>query len=383
MVTTISPELLRQHLQDDTAVTLIDTRPTSSFEEWHIPGARNHPFTADDELDPESLNAEFDLADAELLVTICGKGVSSYAFAEAMEESGLEEIAVVQDGMEGWSRLYELAAVPTVATNLEIFQVQRVAKGCLGYVIGSPTAAEAVIVDPSRHTDEYRRIAEDDAMEITRVIDTHLHADHISGGRALAEETGATYHLPATVQERDVDVDHTPLERNEVFTVGDIDLKAIATPGHTSESISLLVGAEAVLTADTLFVDGVGRTELQYGEESAEAGARELYRSIHGSILSLPDAVSILPGHFAVDEPEAIDRVGHPIRSTVGEARTDLPILQADVDEFVERITGAELTQPPNYERVLAINAGREALDDAQAATALELGPNRCAAAAD
>ncbi len=382
MADTISPELLRRQLLE-ADVTLVDTRAAEDFESWHIPGAVNFPFATDDRVDVDRLQSELDVAPEDRIVTICGKGISSYEFAERLAEAGYDDVAVVQDGMEGWSRVYTVAAVPTAATSFEIFQIQRVAKGCLGYVIAAPQAGEAVVVDPTRHTDEFRRIAEDDETTITHVIDTHVHADHVSGGRALADEVDATYHLPADAEERGIGFAYTPLERNEVLTIGDVDLKAIATPGHTAESMSILAGADAVLTGDTLHVDGVGRTELQFGEDRAAEGAGLLYDSIHGSLLNLPDAITVLPGHVDVDDRETLAQFGDAIQSAVVVARTDMPILQEDRARFVERVGTGDAETPPNYERVVELNTGEGEAADEGEMTELELGPNRCAAAAD
>lgn len=380
MADAISPELLRRRLSED-GMTIIDTRNPEDFESWHIPGATNYPFSPGDEVDFDHLEEQIESEDD--IATICAKGISSYEFADRLDDGGYPNVQVVQDGMEGWSRVYEVAAIPTAATAVEIFQIQRVAKGCLGYVIGSPTVGEAVVVDPTRHIDEYRRVAEDDGMTITRVIDTHVHADHISGGRDLADAVDATYHLPAAAADRGVDYDFAPLERNEVITIGDVELKAIHTPGHTGDIMSILVGADAVLTGDTVFLDGVGRTELQFGEEGAAAGAEMLYESIHGSILNLPDGISVLPGHAAIEDEETLASIGDPMRTSVGQLRMELPILQEDKETFVARVGGAETEKPPNYERMMAINTGEARIDDESDAAELELGPNRCAAAAD
>ncbi len=383
MVRTITPELLRRRLIDGATPVLIDTRPESNFSSWHIPGASNYPFSPEDTLDPDDLHTAVDVDTTDEVITLCAKGKSSTAIARELENAGFEDVHVLQDGMQGWSRLYEVAAIPTVATALEIFQIQRVAKGCLGYVVGAPRTGEAVVVDPTRHIDEFTHVVADDDMDIVRVIDTHIHADHISGGRELADETGATYHLPAEAKARDPAIEYTPLHRNEVVSIGDIDLKAVSTPGHTGESISLLIGGEAILTGDTLFVDGVGRTELQYGDEEAETGARQLYRSIHGSILSLPDGVTVLPGHFNPDTADALERVGTPISRPVGELRTEVSLLSVDEAEFVERLVAGLPEKPPNYERMIDINTGADEPAGGEEATELELGPNRCAVEAD
>lgn len=382
MADTISPELLWRHLRQD-GLRILDTRSPDDFEEWHIPGAENMPFSPGEAVDVDRIQSELAIDSDDEVVTICAKGISSYEFADRLAAGGLDDVQVVQDGMEGWSRVYAVAAVPTAATALEIFQLQRVAKGCLGYVIAEPSSGEAVVVDPTRHIDEFRRIAHDDDMTITHVIDTHIHADHISGGRKLADAVDAVYHLPARATERDVAFDFTPLERNEVIEIGTVELKAIYTPGHTSEFMSILVGGDAALTGDTVFVDDVGRTELQFGDDRAEDGAAQLYDSIHGSILNLPDGISVLPGHTSIEDPETLASLGEPIRATVRELRTGVPILQANKEEFIDRIASGETEEPPNYERMLAINTGQSDPTDESEAAELELGPNRCAAEAD
>ena len=383
MVTTISPELLRQRLRNEPDTQLLDVRPAEDYDSWHVPGSVNIPFALGDTLDMDRFveETEFDLDDE--LVVICAEGKSSRAIADALEDHGAENVAVVQDGMIGWSQLYELTAIPTVAPALEIFQVQRVAKGCLGYVIGDPHTGRVAVVDPTRHLDEFRRVAGDNDMEITRVIDTHIHADHISGGRRLADDVDAAYHLPVGAADRDITLAFDPLEPNEVLSVGDIEIKAIHTPGHTAEAMSLLVGTDAILTGDTLLTNGVGRTELQFDGDSAATGAEALYESVHRSILTLPDGLTVLPGHFSAEEEREFRTVGEPIRTTVRALRTEVPILQASKSDFVERLSTDPPRKPPNYDRVIRINTGREMPADEEDAANLELGPNRCAAAAD
>lgn len=383
MVKTISPELLRQALAGDDPPVVLDTRAADAFDSWHIPGAVNFPYKPENAFNPNGFTEQTGIDQSDPIVTICGKGKSSYAIGTKLIEAGWTDVTVVQDGMEGWSRLYEVASVPTIATALEIFQIQRVAKGCLGYVIGSPVSGEAFVIDPTRHIEEFEFIAADDDMTITGVIDTHLHADHISGGRALADDRDATYYLPAATAERDISTEFEPLERNEVISLGDIDLKFIETPGHTSDSMSILVGGEAVLTGDTLFLDSVGRTELQFGEADAEEGARQLFESIHGSLLSLPDGFTVLPGHFSPEKVDAITAVGSPLRTTIGSLRTDAPLLQLDRSTFVERLQSKLPEKPPNYERMIAINAGNDTPENQEEAIELELGPNRCAISTD
>jgi glyoxylase-like metal-dependent hydrolase (beta-lactamase superfamily II) len=234
----------------------------------------------------------------------------------------------------------------------------------------------------SRHTDEFRDAAAAHGYEITHVFDTHIHADHISGGRRLADELGDPYHLGERARKRGVEHEYDALGRNEVVRVGDTDIKAVYTPGHTSEITSYLVNDEAVLTGDTLFVDSIGRTELEFGEEGDGKGAEMQYDSLHKVLMSDPDSIVVLPGHVTVTEDGqfAHGRPGEPIRSTIGDVRRDLDVLQLSEDEFVSHLTENVPEKPPNYETVIAINRGKDDPEDEEEATELELGPNRCSA---
>lgn len=383
MVQAITPEMLYHHLQKGDALTIVDSRYGEDFEAWHLDGAINVPYKpAADEIDATLL--ESIPADAAHLVCICAKGRASNAVAEAAEDRIDGKVSVVQDGMEGWSRVYDVIAVPTAAPGVELYQFQRIAKGCLSYLVCDVESHEAVAVDPTRHIEEFQMVAEDDEMSITHVVDTHLHADHISGGRELANVTGASYHLPEASGDRDVSFSYDPLGHTAVIDLDGISLKAIHTPGHTTDSTSLLVNAEALLTGDTVFVDSVGRTELEFGEKDAKRGARELFRSISRSILTLPDAVTVLPGHQRVPDAAAMMvGAGTGIQTTVGSLRRELPLLAETEDDFVERLLTDDTEKPPNFDRVIEINAGRDDPDGDAEATTLELGPNRCAAAAD
>ncbi len=381
----ITAEKLRQLQDGDEPFSLVDTRASESYEGWRVAGAINFRHTPDHEFDAEAFEAETGLTPEEEVITICAKGKSSSSLANALADAGYENVSFVQDGMEGWSRIYEVTVVPTHEPDIEIIQVQRRAKGCLGYVVGCASAGEAAVIDPTRHTEEFANVAADAGYEITHVLDTHVHADHISGGRALAEETGASYHLGERATDREVAYEFGSLGRNEVVTVGSIPIKALYTPGHTSEMVSYLVADEAVCTGDTLFVDSVGRTELQFGDGEAREGAALLYDSLHATLLALPDSVALLPGHFSVSEAGEYGVVspGEPIAVTIGDVRTGLGLLELEREAFVEAITARLPEKPPNYERVIQINTGRREVSDGQEAIELELGPNRCAATSD
>ena len=281
--------------------------------------------------------------------------------------------------MKAWSGVYD--AVPVdVGDGIEVVQLQRRAKGCLSYVVGCAETKAAVVVDPTDDPDAVTTVAGEAGLSIERVIDTHVHADHVSGGRRLADDLGIPYSLGERATERDLEVDFEALGRNEVCSVGDVSIKALETPGHTSEMIGLLVDDRAILTADTLHADSVGRTELEFGDDAGERGARMLYETLHRTVLSLPETVRVLPGHVTVtSEGEfAVGRPGEPITTTIGEARTGLDVLQLDEEAFVERLADPG-EKPANYEEIIEINRGVRALAPEERIE-LELGPNNCSA---
>ena len=377
--TNISAEELKRLVDSGEPFALVDTRDAESFEEWRLAGATQFFYKPDREFDPEAFASETGLTPDDPVVTICAKGISSGALAEELVDAGYEDVRHVHDGMRGWSAVYDAIDVDTDGS-AEIVQLQRRAKGCLGYLVADPETGAAAAVDPTRHVETVREAAAERGFEIERVLDTHIHADHLSGGRRLADALGIPYHLGERVAERDPGFAYDPLSRNEVLAVGDVEIKALFTPGHTSGMVSYLVGGEALLTGDTVFVDGVGRTELQFGDADAASGAALLYESLQATVLAEPDPVTVLPGHFSVSDGGAYGaEPGSEVSTTVRALRTELSVLRGDREAFSEHVVESAPEKPPNYERIIAINRGHSTAE-ADEAIELELGPNRCAA---
>ena len=413
-------DVIDERRRGERSFALVDTRPRESYESWRIADSVHYFYKPFHEFDIDDFESETGLDPDDAIVTLCAKGKASLDFAEELEAAGYDDVTVVADGMRGWSGVYDRTEVPLPDAgddSLDVVQIQRRAKGCLGYLVvgGRPSDGDAdragsgrvaiadsegsdrlaIAIDVSRHGDEWREAAAERDASIGAVLDTHVHADHLSGGRALADELGVPYYLPAAAAERDVTYSFEPLARNEALDVGGVAAKALATPGHTDDGASYLVGRSALLTGDTLFTDSVGRTELQFaasdgateddghGESAGAAtGAERLYDSLHATLLAEPDGVVVCPGHFAVGNDGTTGDVapGEPVATTVGAARRELDVLGLDREAFVDRITATLPEKPPNYERVIAANRGVESPPDETAAIELELGPNRCAA---
>jgi glyoxylase-like metal-dependent hydrolase (beta-lactamase superfamily II) len=362
--------------------TIVDTRPEDSYEAWHVPGAVNVPFGPAETLDDEQEAEVEDLADGDTVVTICGKGATSTTLAAELDANGHDDVEVVTGGMRDWNSLYERARVETDDDDLVIEQFQRRGKGCLSYLVGSKSAGEAVVVDPTRHVEQYVVAAAEHDIDVTHVLDTHVHADHISGGRELADRLGVPYHLGARAADRDVAYEFDPVEDGDVLSVGDVDLTVLAAPGHTSEMVNYRVGDEALLTGDALFVDSVGRTELEFGEEDAAEGARMEYETLHETLMEQSDDLTVLPGHVTVANDGRFENgsPGRPVSAPLGEVRERLDLLGLDREEFVDRMVENVPEKPDNYETVIDINRGREDVDTSTEATQLETGANNCSA---
>jgi glyoxylase-like metal-dependent hydrolase (beta-lactamase superfamily II)/rhodanese-related sulfurtransferase len=225
--------------------------------------------------------------------------------------------------------------------------------GCLAhasYMIGS--GDEAVVVDPQRDVGQYIEEAAANGLRIAHVIETHLHADFVSGHVELANRTGAKIHIGAAADAR---FDHVAARDGDELTLGDVRLRFLETPGHTPESISVLVYDPAtsdepsmVLTGDTLFIGDVGRPDLTGTRGfTTEQMAGMLYDTLHAKLLPLPDSVEVYPAHGAGSA--CGKNISKDTHSSLGEQRrTNYALQPMTKDEFVELVT-ADLAPPPAY----------------------------------
>jgi glyoxylase-like metal-dependent hydrolase (beta-lactamase superfamily II) len=340
---------------------VLDVRQPDEVQAWAIPGAVNIP------LGDLSSRAHELPRDGEIVIVCASGNRSSYA-ADALAHAGYH-VANLRGGMAAWGQVYDWVTVDV--DDVRIVQVRRRGKGCLSYVVGA--AGEAVVIDPSVELDVYVQVAAEHDWRITHVFDTHLHADHLSGARDLAEATGATLHLNPADAFR---FPFQPLHDGEHFSLpGGLELSvaALHTPGHTEGSTIYFVNNRAVLTGDTLFVEGVGRPDLA---ERAEEFARNLHRSLEEKVLTLDDDTLVLPGHYGDAVPVHPDQ---PVGATLGELRRTLAPLRMDEPAFVDWATSRTTERPPNYVEIVKANMGRPEMP-VELLRRLEVGPNRCSA---
>ncbi|MGH2745444.1 MAG: MBL fold metallo-hydrolase, partial [Thermoleophilaceae bacterium] len=240
--------------------------------------------------------------------------------------------------------------------------------GCASYLIGDERAGVAAVVDPKLHIDGYLSVARYIGVSIEHILETHNHADHVSGHGRLAAATGATIHIHRSAEP---EYDHEPFDDGWELELGSVTVRALHTPGHRPEhtAFALLDTARdasrpwAVLTGDSLFVGDVARPDLAIDKEE---GAAEIFRSLHDVLLCLPAETEVWPGHLGGS------LCGGPgmdmkVSSTIGYERDHNPTLAvADQARFVAEAIAGLGPQPPNFRRIVAVNRGpllRETLD--------------------
>jgi glyoxylase-like metal-dependent hydrolase (beta-lactamase superfamily II) len=365
---TVDTTILRTWLEDGRTVVVLDVRTSQDRAEWYIPGSRHvDAYTALKANDPHAL-AAVDLPTNIPIVTVCGAGKMSLVAADQLADRGYTAYSLA-GGMQAWSLAWNVAELPGFDERIQVLQVRRIGKGCLSYLIGSGT--EAAVIDAALDADVYRSLAAERGWRVTAVMDTHIHADHLSRSRQLAAQVGAPFYLPD--QER-IAFPFTPLHDGETITLGAAQLVALHTPGHTLESICYLLNDRALFTGDTLFLNAVGRPDLEASPEETRTRAHLLYESLQRLLALSPDTL-VLPGHTST--PPAFD--GQPLVSSLGDVRATIARLQLPASAFVKDVLARIPPTPPNHKQIVAINeSGTGAPADP---TTLEAGANRCAVA--
>ena len=363
---TIEVDELRAMLEAREPVTVLDGRAAEDRAEWVIPGSVHvDAYAALQAGDPTAL-ADVAMPRDAPVVTVCGAGKVSLVAMEQLQARGYDARSLA-GGMKAWSLAWNTGEVPVPGSRATVIQVRRTGKGCLSYLVGSDD--QAVVIDAALEPRVYTALAAERGWTITRVLDTHVHADHLSRSRQLAEMTGATLSLPE--QDR-VSYPFDPVRDGDALRVGGARLVALRSPGHTPESTSYLLEGRALFSGDTLFLAGVGRPDLEASAEEARVRARLLHASLR-RLTALPAETIVLPGHTS--EPVPFD--GQPITATLGEVVDRVRALHLPEDEFVEAILGRIPPTPPNHARIVALNEAGELPEGDP--TDLEAGANRCA----
>jgi glyoxylase-like metal-dependent hydrolase (beta-lactamase superfamily II) len=372
MERTINTEQLAVLVDDpDRTPFILDVRAPAQFDQWKIEGR----------VTPDTLNVPYWTAVVEAeetkaqvpadrdVVVVCAHGDSSDLVVDVL---GHGRAANLAGGMDAWATT--LVPHPLVDDgSVFVTQVDRIAKACLSYVIGE-RGEEMAVIDPSADLDWYLAASEEAGAPITHVFDTHLHADHVSIARELADRTGAEYHISEGDAEEAV-FEYTPLGDGEIFTIGSVEIivRSVATPGHTPGSTSLEVMGRFLMTGDAVFVSGIGRPDL--GGQT-DPWARDLFHTIHDRLASLDHGLVVCPAHYTA-RSEADD--AGLLRRLLGDLLINDPVVSIDDEEaFVEHVV-THLGEPPEqYSTIREINLGVREADDEEKQE-LEVGRNECA----
>lgn len=352
---------------------ILDVRNESDFNDWKIEGERieviNIPyFELLDGADP----ALDKIPNGKKVLVVCAKEGSSQFVAEQIVEAGRSHVFYLQGGMKSWSEHLEPVKIGDLKDGGSIYQFVRIGKGCLSYMVVSN--GEAAMVDTLRMTDVFESFAQENQLQIKHTIDTHLHADHISGGRTLAEKVGATYWLPPKDAE-EVVFNYSKLDEGHAITVGNtkINIQPVYSPGHTIGSTSLIVDDQYLLTGDILFIESIGRPDLA---GKAEDWVGDLSKTLYNRYKELSNDLIVLPAHFGKvselgDSGKVFARLGDLYQKNPG-------LNIRDEAEFRRTVTENLPPQPNAYQEIRQTNMGKiQPTDEEQ--REMEIGPNRCA----
>jgi len=367
----LSAKQLYDWIEGKEDVVLLDVRSEQEFAEWRIRTDRvpslNIPLAA---FEDEEREAWRSVPQGSRIAVICRRGRTAMIVSEILDRHGLD-VYCLNQGMQEWSQFYN--GVKVVDTpELTLVQFNRLGKGCLSYMVIS--GGEAMVVDAGRHTDVYGNWAEGAGAKICYVMDTHLHADHISGGRKLADQTGAAYCISSQEMSGAV-IPYEAVESKGTIRLGAVEVEVVTmeTPGHTLGSVCYLVDGRYLLSGDTIFVGGLGRPDL--GGKARE-WAQLLHGTVFKSIAGLSDEILILPAHYS--EQEEINAHGY-VGEKLGSIRRNNEIMRTeDLESFTEQVVGAIGATPPNYASIVQVNRGLLQPDPDQQLE-FEVGPNRCA----
>ena len=372
MARSITPAELYAEIDEGRCPYILDVRNQDEYATWQIEGTRSVPmknvpiWVAVEE--SEALAQEL----PEDAVVVCAHGNGSDLLIDVLKDEGLE-VRTLEGGTAAWAELLVPRPIDGLPEGMVGYQIARPAKACLSYLIGVPGHG-CVVVDPARFPQTYLDLAAQHGMTITHVIDTHIHADHISGGPAMAAELGVPYHVPVEDSGPQTPFPNTPLADGAMLDLGaaQIEVLAIKAPGHTPGSTCIHIPGHLILTGDTVFVRGLGRPDLT---GKASEVATELFHTIHHRLAPLDRGTSGMPAHWTL--MEEIDDQGM-VQTTLGTIfEADIMSVE-DMEHFIEEIVSTLPAAPDFYDTIRLVNAGQAAT--AEEIETLEIGKNQCAA---
>ncbi|WP_417899043.1 MBL fold metallo-hydrolase [Bacillus haimaensis] len=372
MLNAMTAKEVTKKILNNEPLFILDVRNEDAFADWKIEGSsvkhKNIPYF-DLMEGVEEILGDIPL---ENVLVVCAKEGSSVFVGEMLVEAGVKNVSYLKGGMKAWSEYLEPVKVADLADGGTLYQFVRIGKGCLSYLVESD--GEAMIIDSTRMVDQYVSFIVEKGLKLVHVADTHLHADHISGGRLLREATNATYWLPPKDAE-EVTFAYEKLEDGVEITVGStkVAVQAIYSPGHTIGSTSFVVDNRFLLSGDILFVESIGRPDLAGKAEDWVADLRE---TLYARYKELSEELIVLPAHFGT-----MSEVGEGglVAARLGELFQNNAGLNIEDEEEFRKLVSENLPPQPNaYQQIREMNMGKiNPSDDEQ--RDMEIGPNRCA----
>ena len=372
MTRSITPAELYAEIEQGRCPYILDVRNQDEYAVWQIEGTRSVPmknvpiWVAVEE--SETLAQEL----PEDAVVVCAHGNGSDLLIDVLKDEGCE-VRTLEGGTAAWAELLVSRPIDGLPEGMVGYQIARPAKACLSYLVGAPGHG-CIVVDPARFPQTYRDLAAQHGMTITHVLDTHVHADHVSGGPAMAAELGVPYHVPVEDSGAQTPFANEPLADGTVIDLGaaQLEVLAIKMPGHTPGSTCVHIPGHLILTGDTVFVRGLGRPDLT---GKASELATELFHTIHDRLAPLDRATKVMPAHWTL--MEEIDDRGM-VETTLGAVFEADIMTVGDMERFIDEIVATLPAAPDFYETIRLVNAGQAAT--AEEIETLEIGKNQCAA---
>lgn len=354
----ITPQSFLELLQKQTQITLVDVRSPTEFSKWSLYDSVNIPL-ADIERKASKLPK------SHPVILYCDHGNISHAAAKLLEKKGFDAHSL-EGGLQVWNSIYDIATVLDKRSTLTIHQVKRLGKGCLSYLVVLPDKMSTIIIDPTTHTDVYKTYIKANNLKPIAVLDTHIHADHVSGGRKLSK----AYRIPYLLsKDSKTNFAFEIMEKILPKLVKDATVTIIPTPGHTPESVALLLDDTFLISGDTLFIDAIGRADL--GGDQTER-MKQFYTSLT-TLMKLPENIQVLPAHTAQSMMPGSARSANMRYITLFNPLKDMRSQEA----FVEFQLANIAPFPANYEHIQRINMGKKPLPSK--VDEIEFGPNSCA----
>jgi len=371
----LSAKELYNKIDNEEDVFILDIRAEEDYDEWHIThknvGIMNYPYFNMLSEIPTDLKSE--LPDDKEIITVCAKGKSSEMISEMLVEEGYTSQSL-DTGMIGWADVLVRKEIPTQSSESKIYQYIRPSSGCLSYLIKS--GSDIAIIDPlHRFVDRYIEDANKMSAEIRYSIDTHIHADHVSGLYDLSEETNAERVVLDQVDNRGIEYDVTKVEDGHTLQLGDTEIEVMFAPGHTTGQTAFYNNG-VLFTGDSIFIDSIARPDLEDADESEEM-ASVLYDTVTNIITEYDDDTIIAPAH-ASENTKINANINDTYTAYLIDTLEEIDALSYSKSNFVDYIVTDMPSKPSNFKNIIEYNKGLTDESD-DTLFELELGPNNCA----